>query len=197
MLNDTIKITEIELNRLFKSKQKNENPKAIYQLYIKLENVITNTRLVADHYLALDFTEEYLQNSSWGKQEDKWRKFLNKDLESLNTSLKKYLLRLNFLQSYSDEIADLFNQKTYYGFVRDRYNVGLVDENCILKSNTLNLEIKERLDISKKDELDLSTYEQRVALQNELHEKMNILKEHKSNLKQYIIDNYLLLDLVN
>ena len=39
-------------------------PKKVYDVYRNLEEVISDVKLVANHYLALDFSEGYLQDSS-------------------------------------------------------------------------------------------------------------------------------------
>ena len=74
---------------------------------------------MANHYLALDFSEPYLQDSSWGEPIDKWRKFFNKDLELLNKSIKKYLLNLSEL-FYKNHIENNYfvsqNQKVLYNY---------------------------------------------------------------------------------
>ena len=54
------------------NKKKNQNePKKIYDVYRSFQKVIIDVNFVANNYLALDFTEEHLQNSSFGEPVDK------------------------------------------------------------------------------------------------------------------------------
>jgi hypothetical protein len=45
-------------------------PRAIYNTYINLGKVLSDINLVGNHYLALDFFENYLQGSSIGTPAD-------------------------------------------------------------------------------------------------------------------------------
>ena len=105
MLKDVLFITQKVFNEALEKDKNLINPKKVYDVYRSLQEVLSDVNLVANHYLALNFTEEYLQNSSWGEPIDKWRKFFNKDLEQLNESIKKYLLNLSKL-SYKNLVID-------------------------------------------------------------------------------------------
>lgn len=62
MLKDVLFITkEIFPKILIKKKNQNE-PKKIYDVYRSFQKVIIDVNFVANNYLALDFTEEHLQN---------------------------------------------------------------------------------------------------------------------------------------
>ena len=90
MLKDIIFLSKKVFDEAFIKEENLSVPKKVYEIYRNLEEVISDLDLVANHYLALDFTEGYLQESSWGEPVDKWRKFFNMDLEQLNESIKKY-----------------------------------------------------------------------------------------------------------
>ena len=77
MLNDIVKITKKIFDEALVDDKTLTVPKAVYDVYRNLSYFISDANLVANHYLALDFTEGYLQNSSWGEPIDKWRMFLN------------------------------------------------------------------------------------------------------------------------
>ena len=71
MLKDVFKITDLLVNTIVNSDKKLSSHIALYDLYRSLFEVIDRVNLVANHYLALDFSEDFLQNSSFGKPEDK------------------------------------------------------------------------------------------------------------------------------
>ncbi|MGB3752054.1 MAG: hypothetical protein WA945_10860 [Arcobacteraceae bacterium] len=180
------------------------------ELY-KLEKIIRDEKKrlkpilekrVSGHYLALDFNEDYLQGSSWGEPIDKWRKFFNEDLETLNESLKKYLQLFSYLGfegEYPENVLSQYYQcKVYYGFVRDEYNVGFVAPcSTILKSTILNTKVEnDSCHIMKFEKLDLATYEQRVALKEDIEQKNGFLKIEYKRLQDYIKAKYTLDDLL-
>lgn len=178
--------------------------KTLYDIYRAMQKLIDSSQLVSEHYLALDFSEEFLQNSSFGEPSDKWRYFFNKDLEELNTNSKNYLLKLNHLapkdavNSCSSYISHIYRAKTYYSFVRDDYSVGYVAPcDLLLHSTTLIIKCdKNSSYLEKYSKIDLTTFEQRVALKNEIEEKIKLLQSDLRRLKEYIIKNFTLEDLL-
>lgn len=141
MLKDVLFITKEVFSKALSKKKNLRNPKRVYDVFRSFQEVISDVDLVANHYLALDFTEHYLQNSSFGEPVDKWRYVLNKDLEELNGTVKEYLQNLSYLShddsSFETYVNEIFNAKVYYAFVRDNYNVGFVEQ----KGNLLHLPI--------------------------------------------------------
>ncbi len=179
-------------------------PKKVYDVYRNLEEVISDVKLVANHYLALDFSEGYLQDSSWGQPVDKWRKFFNMDLEELNESVKTYLHNLANLGhgdfGFETYVNTIYSAKTYYAFVRDNYSVGFVEPKCtFLHIHNLKIEQTkiESFYISEHKKIDLSTFEARVSLKNELNDINTQLQDELKKLKRYIKDRYILDDLLN
>ena len=203
MLKDVLFITKEVFSKALSKKKNLRNPKRVYDVFRSFQEVISDVNLVANHYLALDFTEHYLQNSSFGEPIDKWRYFLNKDLEELNRTVKEYLQNLSYLShddsSFETYVNEIFNAKVYYAFVRDNYNVGFVEQ----KGNLLHLHIlktdkkdMQSVYIGKHKKIDLSTFEDRVSLKDELNEINIQLQEELKKLKQYIKDRYILGDLL-
>jgi alpha-L-fucosidase len=201
MLKDIRKITKHILNQFEPDNRALSNPIACYDVYRKLALVINNANLVAEHYLALDFNEPYLTNSSWGKPSDKWRKFFNEDLEKLNEAIKEYLLELMYLapedrvSSFDSFMDRKYYLKYFYAFVRDEYNVGYVNPcGFSLISTTLktNNEDNETLHIKEYKRLDLESYESRVALQEKIRAEKKLLEVELQRLKEYIVKNYTL-----
>lgn len=204
MLKDILFLTKKVFDEALIKEENLPNPKKVYDVYRNLQEVISDVKLVANHYLALDFTEHYLQGSSWGEPVEKWRKFFNKDLEELNKSVKIYLLNLAHLGhedfGFETYVNTIFNVKTYYAFVRDKYSVGFVEPKCtFLHVNNLKIEpnIIESFYISEHKKIDLSTFEARVCLKDELNKMNSELQEELKKLKQYIKDRYSLDDLIN
>ena len=204
MLKDVLFITKEVFSKALSKKKNLRNPKRVYDVFRSFQEVISDVDLVANHYLALDFTEHYLQNSSFGEPVDKWRYVLNKDLEELNGTVKEYLQNLSYLShddsSFETYVNEIFNAKVYYAFVRDNYNVGFVEQ----KGNLLHLHIlkTDKMDIEsfyigKHKKIDLSTFEAKVALQKELNDINVELKIELEKLKQYIKKRYNLDDLLN
>ena len=204
MLKDITKITQIIFDQFITENKPLKAPKAVYDLYRALGIVIDNSKLVSEHYLALDFSEGFLENSSWGEPGDKWRKFFNEDLESLNAAVKKYLHKLNYLcldeeqRPFSSFMSELYNCKASYSFVREQYNVGFVEPcSFIMISKVLDTKFDNQRDyIGKFSKTDLTSYEQRVALQTDIREKTKVLQNYLEDLKSYIQQNYTLDDLL-
>jgi len=203
MLKDILFLTKKVFDEALIKEENLPNPKKVYDVYRNLKDVISDLNLVANHYLALDFSEPYLQGSSWGEPIDKWRKFFNEDLEQLNESVKKYLHNLSHLGhgdfGFETYVNTIFNAKTYYAFVRDRYSVGFVEPKCsFLHINNLKIEQNkiESFYISEHKKIDLSTYEARVNLKDHLNIIKNDLETELKNLKKYIKDRYTLDDLL-
>jgi hypothetical protein len=177
------------------------NARMAYFAYIKLEEVIDNINLVANHYLALDFEENFLENSS-KTPEDKWRWVFNKDLETLNKAVKEYIMQLNAIclkDEFHSILEKYYHPLHLYSFVRDRYNVGFV------KPCSFEL-ICEILDIKFKDnqtpyifefkKIDLSTFEKRKELQTHLNNQNEALKKELNRIKNYIFRHYTIDDLL-
>ena len=203
MIKDILFLTKKVFDEALIKEENLPNPKKVYDVYRNLKDVISDVNLVANHYLALDFNEPYLQGSSWGEPIDKWRKFFNEDLEQLNESVKKYLHNLSHLGDgdfgFETYVNTIFNAKTYYAFVRDRYSVGFVEPKCsFLHMNILKIEQNkiESFYISEHKKIDLSTYEARVNLKDHLNIIKNDLETELKNLKKYIKDRYTLDDLL-
>ena len=204
MLKDILFLTKKVFDQALIKEENLPVPKKVYDVYRNLQEVISDVRLVANHYLALDFTEAYLENSSWGEPVDKWRKFFNMDLEQLNESAKTYLHNLAHLGhgdfGFETYVNTIYSAKTYYSFVRDNYSVGFVEPKCIfLHINNLKIDQTkiESFYIGKHKKIDLSTFEARVSLKDELNEINRELQEELKKLKRYIKDRYSLDDLIN
>ena len=203
MLKDILFLTKKVFDEALIKEENLPVPKKVYDVYRNLQEVISDVNLVANHYLALDFSEHYLQGSSWGEPVDKWRKFFNMDLEQLNESIKKYLLNLAYMRhgdyGFETYVNTIFNAKTYYAFVRDKYSVGFVEPKCtFLHIHNLKIEQTkiESFYISEHKKIDLSTFEARVSLKDELNDINTELQEELKKLKQYIKDRYSLDDLL-
>lgn len=203
MLKDILFLTKKVFDEALIKEENLPNPKKAYDVYRNLKDVISDVNLVANHYLALDFSEPYLQGSSWGEPIDKWRKFFNEDLEQLNESVKKYLHNLSYLGhgdfGFETYVNNIYSAKIYYAFVRDRYSVGFVEPKCSsLHMNILKIEQNkiESFYISEHKKIDLSTYEARVNLKDHLNIIKNDLETELKNLKKYIKGRYTLDDLL-
>ena len=203
MLKDILFLTKKVFDEALIKEENLTNPKKVYDVYRNLKDVISDLNLVANHYLALDFSEHYLQNLSWGEPIDKWRKFFNEDLAELNESVKTYLLNLAHLGhgdfGFETYVNTIYSAKTYYAFVRDKYSVGFVEPKCtFLHIHNLKIEQTkiESFYISEHKKIDLSTFEARVSLKDELNDINTELQEELKKLKQYIKDRYSLDDLL-
>ncbi len=203
MLKDVLFLTKKVFDEALIKEENLSVPKKVYDVYRNLQEVISDIKLVANHYLALDFSEPYLENSSWGQPVDKWRKFFNMDLEELNESVKTYLHNLAHLGhgdfGFETYVNTIYSAKTYYSFVRDKYSVGFVEPKCtFLHIHNLKIEQTkiESFYISEYKKIDLTTFEARVSLKNELNEINAELQEELKKLKQYIKDRYSLNDLL-
>ena len=202
MLEDIIFITKKVFDNALEKDKNLENPKRVYSTYRHLEEVVSDIDLVANHNLVHDFNEANLQNSSFGEVSDKWRFFLNKDLEKLNDSIKEYLLDLSYLSHknmFESYINEIFNAKSLSGFVMEEYSIGFVEQNSKqLHSNTLliSLDDSNSIYLSEHKKIDLSTYELKVELQTKLNDLNKILIDELKELKNYILDRYTVEDLL-
>ena len=203
MIKDILFLTKKVFDEALIKEENLPNPKKAYDVYRNLKDVISDVNLVANHYLALDFSEPYLQGSSWGEPIDKWRKFFNEDLEQLNESVKKYLHNLSHLGhgdfGFETYVNNIYSAKIYYAFLRDRYSVGFVEPKCsFLHMNILKI-VQNKIEsfyISEHKKIDLSTFEARVNLKDHLNIIKNDLETELKNLKKYIKDRYTLDDLL-
>jgi hypothetical protein len=194
MIEDIQKITKIVFDE-FMDKEL-QNPKTAYSTYISLQKFIEDLALVADHYLALNFSEEYLQNSSLGTPADKWRTFFNEDLEKLNSSTKKYLMKLNNLgikDEFHSILSNFYNPRAFYGFVRDKYNVGFVEPcgfDMICTPIDTNVEDNKTIYLSSFQRVELDSFTKRQELQTHLNNQKDKLKKELIRLKEYMLENY-------
>lgn len=199
MQKDIVKITKKVFNMFILDNKLFENKRRIYDVYRSLESVIEYSKLVSEHYLVLDFNEEYLQNTSFGKPSDKWNYFFNKDLECLNNSIKKHLHSLEYLCiDNKNLIASLYYGKVFHAFVRDHYNVGFLNKgDFTMISNVLTTNFdNENIYISKFIKTDLSKLEDRVLFQSEIRRETKKLEYVLYDLKEYIIKNITLEELL-
>ena len=204
MLNNIVVVTTKIFDNFIDSPKQLNSAKHIYDVYIALKIIIEDTELVANHYLSLDFTEDFLQNSSCGTPQDKWRRVFNEDLEKLNNSIKNYLLLLQqigfdkHIGFGSGFVDKLYGCKVFYGFVRDEYNVGFIKPcSATLIQEVLNTKVDNRsYHIFEFYKRNLESLDQRVELQKELLSSVDILKEKLELLKNYILKRYSLEDLV-
>ena len=201
MLKDILKVTNLIVNAIEKSEEKISSPIALYDMHRALHTVIDKISLVANHYLALDMTEEYLQNSSLGKPVDKWRYSVNKDFDSLNISIKKYLgktMHIGFEDSFESILSSKINQLSYYSFVRDEYSIGYIEPcSSVLKVTYLNVAFNiENRYLAKYKNIELDTFEKKVQLQELLNNENIKLKLAFNKLTAYVKNIFVLDDLL-
>ncbi|NBL00135.1 MAG: hypothetical protein EOM50_19420 [Erysipelotrichia bacterium] len=206
MLSDLMKISKKIYKPFIEEGMKPYSLVSLYDSLRSLEKVIDALNVLANHYLALRLDESFLISSSFGSPTDKWRLVLNKDLEEFNHHVKNYLLiaqGIAFIDPNNKEervfiLEECFNEKVYYSFVRDHYNVGYLKQNmkeitCHILTNTYN---KENFHLSKNSTIDVSTYEKRKALQEELLNKIETLKHMRHQVADFICSNYTIDDLI-
>ncbi len=201
MLKDIIKVTNFIVDSIEQSDEIVSSKIPLYDLHRKLYAVIDHIGLVANHYLALSMDEEFLQNSSFGKPMDKWRYVLNGDLQTLNKSIKKYLLQamyIGFEDAFESLLSSKINQLSYYAFVRDDYNIGYI-EPCSSLMRVTYLDTSFKVDnryLAKYKKIELDTFEKRVEVKELLNNKNMELKSALYRLNTYIAKNFLLDDLL-
>ncbi|MFW9627723.1 MAG: hypothetical protein ACMV1K_13435 [Sulfurospirillum sp.] len=206
MLKDVIKLTTRIYNEILNESHVPLSAISLYDSYRKLGEVIENTHLVANHYLALRFDEGFLQNSSFGEPIDKWHYFFNQDLERLNSAVKSHLIQLQGLgiqdpQNPDDRIFildTLFYVKSYYTFVRDHYNAGYLNRKAThISCNVLITKYdNQTVYISEGKSIDVSTYEKRCELKALLLTKLEKLRNLHQRLGLYLKEHYTLNDLI-
>jgi hypothetical protein len=206
MLVDVVYISKKIYSEVFDKNLKIGNPIKLYDSYRNLKQVIESSNLVANHYLALNFEEKFLQDSSIGNATDKWKYFLNKDLTQLNEAIKQYLLSLYEISVFNDKdlldeealIEKYFNSKSFYNSVNHEYSCGHVNsENLILCMNVLVTQYdNQSYNILNQKQIDLSIYEKRKDLKTHLHTQIEEFENLRSQLKQYIQKNFTITDLL-
>lgn len=167
----------------------------LFRVYHALKELIENSDLVANHYLVLRFDEGFLENSSFGSPQNKWRFFLNKDLERLNESAKNYLQLLNALapideMNHGSFLSQKYKSLAYYGFVRDEYSVGYVDAGGFtLRITQLDTKQNDNTSsyLAKHKQIDLAMFEQRVALQEILLKRNEQLRESLTVIQKCLL----------
>lgn len=201
MLKDIVEITQETFFEAFDSNKELSSPKIVYDVYRKLVNTVSYVNLVANHYLALIFSAENLQNSSFGEPVDKWRHFFNDDMKKLNEAIKEYLHILSHI-SFEEEnesiVSKKYNPLSYYAFVRDQYNIGFVEpRGCMLHITSLNLKDKDNSRyLADHSKLDITTFESKKELQESLNKRNELLKIELGKIKTYIQTKYILDDLL-
>ena len=205
MLKDIITLTKL-ITKELKADKKINSATALYDMSRTLHQVIEYNSLVANHYLALRFDKDFLQNSSFGEPIDKWRYFLNKDLKMLNKAIKDYLLTIYNISVIEDEedylpfssiITSKLNCKILSDFIRNEYNIGMIKPCSATMTNYI---IDEKLEddryIGKHNNIELNTYEQRVELQKYINTQNEILKQEFEIVNEYILSHYRLEDIL-
>lgn len=209
MLKDVLFLTKNIFDEALPRKKNLYKPKTVYNTYQSIKEVINSVKVLSNHYLALDFIEPCLQNSSCGEPVDKWREVFNRDLKVLNESVKNYLLNLSKLshRTYKFEsyielefyIEKVYHSMLYESFIKSSYNVGFIDsDSCLLKIDCLNINPKHprKIDILEQKKIDLLTFESRVNLKNELNKINEELKIELQKLKNYLLKRYTMKDLL-
>lgn len=206
MLKDVIKLTTRIYNEILNESHVPLSAISLYDSYRKLGEVIENTHLVANHYLALRFDEGCLQNSSFGEPIDKWHYFFNQDLECLNNAVKNHLMQLQSLGIQDPQNSDnrifildtLFYVKSYYGFVRNHYNVGYLNrKGTYISCNVLITKYDHQtVYVSEGKNIDVSTYEKRCELKASLLVKLRKLRSLHQRLGLYLKEHYTINDLI-
>lgn len=209
MLKDVLFLTKKIFDEALPKKKNFYRPQAAYDVYRNFQELIKNIDSIANHYISLDFTEAFLQDSSCGEPIDKWREVLNRDLKRLNEYVKNYLIKLSYLSYSSFEsgtyaalelyIDKIYHSNLYCNYVEKAYNIGFIEPNSyFLKIDCLNTNPKHprKIDIHEHKEIDLSTFEARVNLKNELTKINEDLKIELQKLKDYILKRYVMEDLL-
>lgn len=207
MLVDIVHISKKIYSEVIDKNLKIGNPIKFYDSYRNLKQVIESSTLVANHYLALNFEEKFLQDSSIGNATDKWKYFLNKDLTQLTEALKQYLLSLYEITVINDEdlsfgednlLEKYFNAKSFYNLVNREYSCGHVSsENLTLCMNVLVTQYdNQSYNILNQKDIDLSTYEKRKDLKKQIHTQIEEFENLRTQLKQYIQKNFTITDLL-
>lgn len=202
MLQDIKNITKIVIEECILNNKKTQLSRDVYDLYRALE--IATSSIPVNNCIAIDF-ENFTEETSHGTQADKWRWKLNKSLLQLNTNIKLYLhiLAKVSLQNPSIDtnglVCKLYKQKAFHSFVRDKYSVGFIEQDrFFIISDVLSISNLSDDTFYKNEcnKYDLTTYEQRVILEDELSKTQDILKVRLEKLKKYIYRNYTVENLV-
>lgn len=204
MLEDIVALTSRTIEDSLAQHKNDMNGAKVYSVYKKLANLISSAKITANHYLALDFSEAYLQNSSFGAPADKWRYVFNRDLKVLNRRAKKLLLKLRYLCYETDGVYDSFlfryyNHKTYYGFVRDEYSIGFLQpcgfmmSYCILDTD---FKKEESIYIGRYGKLNLAEFCDRGALKANILKNCDELEKQLSFIMDFLVQNFTIEDLL-
>ena len=91
-----------------------------------------------------------------------------------------------------------YNCKSYYGFVRDNYNIGFVEPvGSMLHITKLELKDKDNARyLAKYLKIDITTFESKKELQDKLNKRNELLKIELKKVKTYIQTKYVLDDLL-
>lgn len=156
-----------------------------YLRYLELKELIAGIRLVSNHYLALHFDEPYLQDSQHGAPHDKWMLFLQRDLDKLHHRIKNYLLGLAALLP---NIKFIHRCKDFYAAVDTSYQFSVKKEKEAFVIYGQAIRFQEGFS-SHEVSYDVSTYDDRLALKESLHEQNRdfdvLLKKLRSHIKAH------------
>ncbi len=202
MLEDIVEISKKVFDEAYAYNGSIGRAPDIYMIYKKLAELIVDAKCVASHYLALDMTNPFLQNSSFEEPVDKWRYVVNKDMERLNKYAKKYLLELSSLhkeETSSSFLDSYFHATSYCGFIRDSYSIGRIDPCgsmmvfCVLDTNFQSSKNKY---LGQHGKINLSTLEARIELRGNIMSNCQTLNRYLKSLRSYIVSNFTIEDLM-
>jgi len=192
MLTDITKLTQHLFNQGFQ-KQK---VLSLYKIFDNLYEMINSIYLVANHYLALRFDENFLvETTNFNSGIEKWRYFLNEDLKILQKSIRKHLISLQTLkesESYP-KIYRIFKPLKYV-YLIDLYEIKVENFELKFKQIDINLDYETNRDTIKS--ISLKTLEDREKLKYHLFSQMKLLEDEMDKLRNFISNNFTIDDIL-
>lgn len=188
MLNNILIISE-EVYRWSLDKKSKPNGVMIYDNYRALHNLCKSIEIAANHYLDLEFDNPILtETKSFKTPIDKWRTIINEDFKIMWDSVGKFVISL-YPYKYTNRF---FGCKLDGVFLPHHFHARFlgtylrIDEDLILQGFIKTLDSAE----FKKFSLNLSRYEKRLKFKNELLHDLENFNKQKDVLRNFIIENY-------
>jgi len=192
MLTDITKLTQHLFNQGFQ----NQRVLSLYKIFDNLYEMINSIHLVANHYLALRFDEDFLvETTNFTSGIEKWRYFLNEDLKILQKSMRKYLISLQALKE-SESYPKVYRifKPTKYTHLINLYEMKVEDFELQFRQIDINLDYETNRDTIKS--ISLKTFKDREKLKYHLFSQMKLLEDEMDKLRNFISDNFTIDDIL-
>lgn len=195
MFQDIVKLIQLTLIVTLEDKTKEFDKKQIYDVSRVMQETIKIIQALEVHYLPLSLEDSCLQNSHYGTPFQKWLIVLEQDFDKVRQKLRQFFSELTNLtykyfneDGYTENISIMqhyIKAKDIFGYFSYHYESGkLSNDGRSINYHQLYVEQKE---FYKECVIDITTYEQRIALCEKIRTSKNEMKAILDTLKSFLL----------